>query len=73
MASQSSKAFKDISLSFQPHPVTGDIPVLKNENAIKRAVRNLIETSAGERPFKDVLALVFVMRCLNSSIFLLHQ
>ena len=55
MASQSSKAFKDISLSFQPHPVTGDIPVLKNEDAIKRAVRNLIETSAGERPFKDAL------------------
>ena len=55
MASQSSKAFKDISLSFQPHPVTGDIPVLKNENAIKRAVRNLIETSAGERPFNDAL------------------
>jgi hypothetical protein len=51
MASQSSKAFKDISLSFQPHPVTGDIPVLKNEDA----VRNLIETSAGERPFKDAL------------------
>lgn len=29
--------------------------MLKNENAIKRAVRNLIETSAGERPFKDAL------------------
>ena len=47
MASDPSKAFKDISLSFQPHPVTGDIPVLKNEDAIKRAVRNLIETSSG--------------------------
>ena len=55
MADQRSKGFKDISLSFVPHPVTGDIPVLKNEDAIKRAVRNLIETNPGERPFVDAI------------------
>ena len=46
-----SKAFKDIDLSFMPHPVSGDIRVLKNEDAIKRAVRNLVQTIDGERPF----------------------
>ena len=47
-----SKAFKDIDLSFMPHPVSGDIRVLKNEDAIKRAVRNLVKTIDGERPFQ---------------------
>ena len=51
MAETNSRAFKDIDLSFKAHPVTGDLPVLKNEKAIKRAVRNLVQTIVGERPF----------------------
>ena len=50
-----SKAFKAIDLSFMPHPVSGDIRVLKNEDAIKRAVRNLVQTIDGERPFQSNL------------------
>ena len=46
-----SRSFKDISLSFQPHPVTGDIGVIRNERAINRSVRNIIETNFGEKPF----------------------
>ena len=46
-----SKAFKDISLSFEPHPVTKDLPVLSNERAIVRSVRNLVETIPTERFF----------------------
>ena len=46
-----SKAFKDISLSFDPHPVTKDLPVLTNERAIVRSVRNLVETIPTERFF----------------------
>ena len=46
-----SRAFKDISLSFDPHPVTKDLPVLVNERAIIRAVRNLVETIPTERFF----------------------
>jgi len=55
MAESNSKAFKDIDLSFLPHPVSGDVRVLKNEDAIKRAVRNLIQTIGGERPFSSNL------------------
>ena len=39
-----SRAFKDISFSFDPHPVTKDLPVLVNERAIIRSVRNIVET-----------------------------
>ena len=50
-----SRAFKDISLSFQPHPVTKDLPVLINERAITRSVRNLVETIPTERFFNSIL------------------
>ena len=50
-----SKAFKDISLSFDPHPVTKDLPVIANERAIVRSVRNLVETIPTERFFDSNL------------------
>ena len=50
-----SQAFKDISLSFAPHPVTKDLPVLVNERAIVRSVRNLVETIPTERFFNSNL------------------
>ena len=50
-----SRAFKDISLSFSPHPVTKDLPVLTNERAIVRSVRNLVETIPTERFFESLL------------------
>ena len=50
-----SRAFKDISLSFDPHPVTKDLPVLTNERAIRRSVRNLVETIPNERFFNSTL------------------
>ena len=50
-----STAFKDISLSFEPHPVTKDLQILKNENAIRRSVRNIVETIPTERFFNSLL------------------
>ena len=50
-----SRAFKDISLSFSPHPITKDLPVLTNERAIIRSVRNLVETIPTERFFDSLL------------------
>lgn len=46
-----SRSFKDISFSFTKNPVTGDVVVLKNEEAIKRSVKNLVLTKLGERLF----------------------
>ena len=50
-----SRAFKDINLSFTPHPVTKDLTILKNENAIKRSVRNLVQTIPTERFFNSAI------------------
>ena len=50
-----SRAFKDINLSFEPHPVTKDLTVLRNENAIKRSVRNIVQTIPTERFFNSIL------------------
>lgn len=52
---RTSRAFKDINLSFNAHPVTKDITVLKNENAIKRSVRNIVNTIPRERFFNPTL------------------
>ena len=48
-----SRAFKDISFAFDPHPVTKDLPVLINERAIIRSVRNIVETITTERFFNS--------------------
>ena len=50
-----SRAFKDITLSFEAHPVTKDLLILKNENAIRRSVRNIVETIPTERFFNSLL------------------
>jgi hypothetical protein len=55
MKTRISRSFKDISLSFKPHPVTKDLTVIKNADAIKRSVRNLVETIPRERFFNPVL------------------
>ena len=49
-----SRAFKDNSLSFEPHPITNDLPILKNESAIRRSVRNIVETIPTEKFFNSV-------------------
>lgn len=50
-----SRGFKDISLSFKRNPVTNDIISLRNEDAIKRSVMNLVRTRVGERFFNPLV------------------
>ena len=47
-----SKAFKDINLSFKRHPVTNDVVIIRDEDAIKRSVKNIVFTILGEKPFQ---------------------
>jgi phage baseplate assembly protein W len=49
------RSFKDISLSFDPHPITNDLPVLVNQQAIRRSIRNLVQTIPTERFFNPIL------------------
>ena len=55
MKTRISRSFKDISLSFTPHPITKDLTVIKDANAIKRSVRNLVQTISRERFFNPNL------------------
>jgi phage baseplate assembly protein W len=45
--------FKDISLSFQTNPISYDIAILKNENAIAKSIRNIVLTANGEKFFNQ--------------------
>ena len=47
-----SRGFKDLAISFNANPSTDDFGAVKNERAITQAVRNLILTIFGERPFQ---------------------
>tara|TARA_B100000902_G_scaffold143482_1_gene140936 strand:- start:2080 stop:2478 length:399 start_codon:yes stop_codon:yes gene_type:complete len=55
MKTRISRSFKDISLSFDVHPVTKDLTVIKDANAIKKSVRNLVQTIPRERFFNPNL------------------
>ena len=55
MAEPISRGFRDISLSFARHPVTNDITVIRNEDAIKKSVVNLVRTQVNERFFNSFL------------------
>ena len=59
-----SRAFKDINLSFKRHPVTNDVVVIRDEDAIKRSVKNIIFTILGEKPFEPDFGSV-----MNQSLF----
>ena len=59
-----SKAFKDINLSFKRHPVTNDVVAIRNEDAIKRSVKNIVFTILGEKPFDPNFGSV-----MNQSLF----
>jgi phage baseplate assembly protein W len=46
------KKYTDIDLTFVPHPVTGDISVLRDVEAVKRSLRNLLYMGKYDRPFE---------------------
>ena len=52
---KTSRQFKDISLTFTRNPVTNDILPLRNEDAIKKSVMNLVKTRVGERFINNLL------------------
>jgi phage baseplate assembly protein W len=51
----STKRYADIDFRFKPHPVTGDVTIKYDSDAITRAVRNIVLTNFYERPFKPSL------------------
>lgn len=45
------KAWRDLDLSLKIHPIRKDIIPLKDDNAIKNAIRNLLVSNFYDRPF----------------------
>ena len=50
--SREQKEFRDISLTFTPNPITGDLTILRDERAINNSVKNCIMISVNEVPFQ---------------------
>ena len=50
-STRSSRIFKDLNLDFQQNTATKDIQKIKDIEAVKRSVRNLINTNHYEKPF----------------------
>ena len=58
------RIYKDLNLDFLRNPTTSDVTKLEDVEAVKRSVKNLIQTNHYERPFhpeigSDVRAMLF--------------
>ena len=56
--------YKDLFTNFDKHPISDDVAVKTNEEAVKQSIRNLIQTNRGERLFQpnlggDIRRLLF--------------
>ena len=49
------RLYKDIDMDFVRNSVTNDVNTVENVNAVKRSLRNLIQTNFYERPFQPEL------------------
>jgi phage baseplate assembly protein W len=74
-STHNTRIFQDLDLRFIAHPVTGDVPTLKNEDAIKASVRNLVMTNFYERRFhpeigSQVTSLLFEPASMMTEILI---
>ena len=54
-SNKSIRTFKDLNLDFTRNTVTNDVVKIEDVEAIKRSVRNLVNTNFYERPFHPEL------------------
>ncbi len=54
-STRNSRRFRDLDLDFSRNTVTNDVNVVEDVIAIKRAVKNLVQTNFYERPFQPEL------------------
>jgi phage baseplate assembly protein W len=54
-STRNSRRFRDIDLDFNRNTVTNDVNVVEDIIAIKRSVKNLVQTNFYERPFHPEL------------------
>ena len=54
-STRNSRRFRDIDLDFGRNAVTNDVNIVEDVIAIKRSVKNLVQTNFYERPFNPEL------------------
>ena len=52
---KSTRTYVDLDLDFTRHPVTNDVVKITDVEAVKRSVRNLVQTNHFDRPFHPEL------------------
>jgi hypothetical protein len=50
-----SRSFLDLNVALSRNPFTDDVSSVQNDNAIKQAVKNLVLTTPGEKPFQPLI------------------
>ena len=50
-----SRSFQDLLISMQKNAFTNDASIVKNDNSIKQAIKNLVLTSPGEKHFQPLV------------------
>jgi len=56
------KVYKDLNISFAKHPVRGSLSVLEDDEAVARALKNLILTNTFERPYSPLIGANIIGR-----------
>ena len=56
--------FSDFTTDLSPHPITGDLTRLREEQSIRQSIKNLVLTINGERPFNSRIGST-----VNKSLF----
>jgi|TARA_B100000927_G_C16203809_1_gene364673 phage baseplate assembly protein W len=49
------EVYADLDMNFKAHPITGDLTIKKDSDAIKQSIKNIMLTNYYERPFKPSL------------------
>ena len=47
--------YKDLDMNFIPHPITGDVGAITDEDSVKRSIKSLVMTGYYERPYQPNL------------------
>ena len=58
------QTYSDFATNFTVHPITKQLVVVKNAESVKQALKNLILTSLGEKPFNPLFG-----SNINKSLF----
>ena len=48
---KTSREYIDLDFAFTQHPITSNVSIKKNANAVKQSILNLLQLKSGDKPF----------------------